>query len=273
MTSEVFVIPEERLPPGFAAQIETPPDTPAPALPAATAVLVRDGEDGLEVLLLRRTRESGFVPGAYVFAGGRVDEGDAEAALSARAGTLPSHPPAEYWIAAVRELFEESGVLLAADAEGEPATDESALVGWRSALLEDERDFLDIVETAELRLCADRLVHCAHWITPAAEPRRFDTHFFLAGLPPGAQARADVREMTDARWVTPVSALAQFSAGELPMVFPTVKTIESLVGFDSVESALEAFRGRQVQSIQPRLVRTARGVGIVVDHDEGKSGA
>lgn len=264
------VIPEAHQPPGFARRLESPPDPPAEPRPAATVVLLRDGADGPEVLLLQRHRSSGFVPGAYVFPGGRVDAADADPRLAARARGLADapEPPAPYWFAAVREVFEETGVLLARDAAGRQAPDaagEPRLERWRARLMDDEATFLELLEAEALNADLHEIVYCAHWVTPLAEPRRYDTRFFLAAMPPGREERLDPREMTDALWLSPEEAPRRFRDGRLPMVFPTVRTLESLDAHGSVEEALDAFRGRPVATVLPRLVRTAEGIGIVVD--------
>lgn len=266
----MFMIPAERLPPGFAERIEAPPADPVPARPAATAVLLRDSSAGPEVLLMKRLRTAGFVPGAYVFPGGRVDLADAEPGLLEWADGLgaEARPEPMFWLAALRETFEEAGVLLARDEEGRVVGDAAAdprLGRWREALLAGEATLLEVVEALGVRLALDDVVPCAHWITPLAEPRRYDTHFFLAHLPEGSEARLDPREMADAVWLSPAAALERFHDGRLPLVFPTVATLESLIGFDSVAAALAAFRARPVVPILPRLVRTAEGVGIVID--------
>ncbi len=285
-----FVIPRAQLPPGFAERVESPPVPPAEARPAATVVLLREpavvgppdgkiapaagrshgggGQCAPEVLLLRRHRASGFVPGAYVFPGGAVDEADATLAAEATSpGSEPDPPPA-YRVAAVREVFEETGVLLATDASGRPVPDaasEPRLARWRELLLSGRATFAELLRTDGLVPALGELVCCAHWITPLAEPRRFDTRFFLARLPAGRQVVADAREMTDAVWLTPAEALHRFELGSLPMVFPTVKMLEALAGYAGVDAVLEAFQGALVQPVLPRLVRTADGVGIVVD--------
>lgn len=268
----MFVIPGENLPPGFAERLDDPPVAAAVPRPASTAALLRDGPDGPEVLLLQRHRRSGFVPGAYVFPGGRVDAADADPRLVAFCDGLGPEPEPAYWTAAVREVFEETGVLLATDADGQSILGAAAsaprLAEAREALLAERATLLDVLESHGLRLDARDVVYCAHWITPEAEPRRYDTRFFLARLPDGAEASADAREMSDAVWHTPERALELFHAGRLPMVFPTVATLESLCGFASVEEILDSFRRRRVRPILPRLVRTAEGVGIVVDEDE-----
>ena len=258
----MYVIPYDRLPPGFGERLEQTPREPAPALPAATVVLLRNGDHGPEVLLLKRHRSSGFVPGAYVFPGGRVDAADAAPALASYVADLPEEldPPLSFWTAALREVFEETGVLLA-QADG----DASERTHLRERLLADDATVQDVLASLHARVHLEKLVYCAHWITPLAEPRRFDTRFFAAQLPDGADVIPDAREMDAARWLTPAAALQEFQRGSLPMVFPTVKTIERLCGFESVEHILAVLRGEAVIPLLPRLVRTAEGIGITVD--------
>jgi recombination protein RecT len=255
-----FTIPWDRLPAGFGTNLNSAAASPAAAVPAATVVLARDTGRGMAVYLLRRNRSAGFVPGAYVFPGGRVDAADADPGLAARAVALPAEPGAAYWMAAVREVFEETGVLLA-----DGPADAAALAALRDALLEERATLRDVLDATGSRIDLRRTVHFAHWITPVAEPRRFDTHFFLAALPDGAEARADAREMSDALWLAPAEALARFRAARLPMVFPTVRTLEALAGFDTVAAALDELRGRPVHPVLPRLVQTGDGIGIAMD--------
>ena len=241
---------------------------PAEPKPAATAVLMRDGATGPEVLLLKRHRASGFVPGAYVFPGGRVDKADTARAW--RSTEHPVDPPDAYWNAALREIFEETSVLLARDATGTwapSAANDDAMETWRTRLMSEQATLADLLDGAELEPAYDYIVYLSHWITPIAEPRRYDTRFFLAHLPEERQVRIDAREMTDAIWVTPADALTRFRNGELPMVFPTVKTLELLHPYETTEQALNAWRGRPITAIMPRLVRKDDGVGIVIDED------
>jgi 8-oxo-dGTP pyrophosphatase MutT (NUDIX family) len=266
----MFEIPAERLPPGFLDTIEAEPERPTTPRPAATIILLRDAAGGPEVLLMRRHRSSGFVPGAWVFPGGLLDAADSGPALHERVRGLPARPvPAvEYWTAALRELFEETGVLLARTGGGEWVLDASSsrrMDALRHELMEGSANLLDALEALDATLDAAGTVHMAHWITPVVEPRRYDTHFFAAALPADRDVQVDVREMTEAVWLAPAAALERFEQGDLPMVFPTVKTLGALRGYDSVAHALDSLRHREVAAILPRLVRTERGVAIVVD--------
>lgn len=267
----MFEIPAERLPPGFLETIMSEPERPAVPRPAATIVLLRDSAAAApEVLLMRRDRSSGFVPGAWVFPGGRVDAADSGPALFERIRGLSARPVPDvaFWTAALRELFEETGVLLARTRDDEWVRDAASSRGMnalRRALMDRAATLVDVLERAGLILDAGSTVHLAHWITPVVEPRRYDTHFFAAALPPEREATPDLREITDAVWLTPAAALERFEQGRLPMVFPTVKTLERLGAYDSVAHALDDLRHRQVPTTLPRLVRTDRGVAIVVD--------
>lgn len=268
----MYEIPAERLPPGFGDTLEDPPDPPAEPSPAATTVLLRDGQDALEVLLMQRHRRSGFVPGAWVFPGGRVDPADADPDLGNRLVGLGAdpEPPRPFWAAAIRELFEETGVLLARERSGAEwigGTASEGLQAIRDALLSDQTTLAQVAQELDVSLDTRSMAHVAHWVTPVVEPRRYDTHFLAVELPPGQQVTPDPREMTAAVWLSPAAALERFERGDLPMVFPTVKTLAMLQDHDTVAAVLEGARHRPVDRILPRLVRTESGVAIVVDDD------
>lgn len=277
------VIPFEKLPPGFAETLRDPPAEPVAARPAATIVLMRDGAQGSEVLLLRRNRTAGFVPGAYVFPGGRVDGADGRPALVERTdGLSPERaeerldhadgtPPAiAFYLAAVREAFEETGILVGRRADGShpPTAAESDQVDRvRDDLMEDRLTFAEALERLGCRVEGAAVEYLAHWITPVVEPRRYDTRFFAAAVPPGSEAIVDPREMTDALWIAPDAALERNRDGALPMVFPTLKTLERLARYGDVTATLDALGSRRVPAILPRLVTTPTGVGMELDHE------
>lgn len=276
------VIPFDRLPPGFAETLDDPPADPVPTRPAATVVLLRDRSHGPEVLLLKRVRTSGFVPGAYVFPGGRVDADDSSPELEARLTGLDSRtaaqrmgmsvddtpPPLAYVLASIREAFEETGLLLARDASGAPAASairDPRMAAGRDRLLADEHAFASILNELRLDLDGAGLAYIAHWITPVVEPRRYDTRFFAAAIEGDAEVSVNPAEMSDAVWLTPEAALERHRSGTLPMVFPTVHTIEALAPFGSTAAILDEYGRRAVPPILPRLVRTERGVRLEID--------
>ena len=272
-----YHIPAERLPEGFVETVDEVPEVPAVARPAATVVLVREGVGGPEVLLLRRNRATGFVPGAWVFPGGRVDAADGEDALAerwdgltreeaaGRLGLAEGADPAAiaYYGAAVREAVEETGLWPGVVGGGDgPSRD--AIRKAREALLGQGVSFAQVLGALDARLDGSAVEYIAHWVTPAVEPRRYDTRFFAVKVPPGARAVYDEREMTGAVWLTPAAALARHRHGRLPMIFPTIRTLEDLCGFGNVEDLLAYYRGRTVPRVQPEIVRTATGVSLRV---------
>lgn len=276
------VIPFDRLPAGFAESLDEPPDEPAEPRPAATIVLMRDDEAGLEILLMRRNRSAGFVPGAHVFPGGRVDAADATSAAAERVDGFSAKQAADrlglddpsaamaYYLAALREAFEETGILVGVLPDGSAppsAAVDKKVDRVRDRLMTDAVSFSDALAELDCRIAGDAVEYIAHWITPIPEPRRYDTRFFAARVPPATDAIIDPREMTDALWLAPDEALKRCDEGTLPMVFPTIKTLEALKHFDSTEGVLDGFASAPVRTILPTLVVTPTGVGLEIDED------
>jgi 8-oxo-dGTP pyrophosphatase MutT (NUDIX family) len=272
------IIPFDKLPEGFAESLERTPARPAQPRPAATVVLMREGRETLEILLMRRSRKAGFVPGAYVFPGGRVDAEDAAPRLLDRmdgvssdtaARRLALHdatPPAvAYYVSAMREAFEETGLLPGTDAAPPPAASDSSVEAIRDDLMSHRISFLDALDRLDTRLHGHALEYVAHWITPLVEPRRYDTRFFAAEVAPGSEVVVDPREMVDAIWLTPRAALERHREGSLPMVFPTLVTIRDLAIFAHPGEVLAHYREREIPAILPRLVKTPTGVGLQID--------
>ncbi|HEX2203680.1 MAG TPA: NUDIX domain-containing protein [Longimicrobium sp.] len=274
----LFLIPAAHLPAGFAERVDDPSLIPAPPRPAATVVLLRDAEGGPEALLLRRHGRSGFAAGAWVFPGGVVDKEDRSGGLADRldgptpaewAARLGMDEPDEavgYVTAALREAFEETGILLARSdgVSPEPADAAHALEVARRALLSNVVGLRDVAVGNGLRLRGDALVYIAHWITPEPEPRRYDTRFFAARSPEGAECTVHDAEMTDALWLRPAEAVERFRAGELEMLPPTVHTLERLAGHASWEALRAAVEAAPVPAITPRMRRHPEGVAIEV---------
>ncbi|MGH3373494.1 MAG: NUDIX hydrolase [Actinoallomurus sp.] len=227
---------------------------------ASTVILLRDSPEGeLLVYLLRRVSSMKFAPGAYVFPGGSVDPRDGDLAVGwsgpspAEWGTAfgASETLArELVCAAVRETFEESGVLLAGPAEDAIVPDTSA-DDWetdREALLDRSQSLAELLARRDLVLRGDLLRPWAHWITPEIEERRYDTRFFVAALPAGQRARDVSTESDRVTWMRPADAVAGARRGEMPMLPPTLVTLAELSGYGSVADVLAARR-----DIRPRL--------------------
>ena len=217
---------------------------PAPAVPSATILMLRDGDDGLEVFMVVRHHQIDFASGALVFPGGKADPADFDAGLDDYLDGAMTDPDMKaIQVASIREAFEECGVLLA-----RPTGSEELISGERLAELEPYRDrlhkgeitILDFLETEGLRLACDRLVHFAHWVTPTMMPKRFDTHFFLAAAPADHLAVHDGHESVDSVWISPAEALADAAAGKRTVIFPTLRNIEKLGNSGSVSEALSA---------------------------------
>ena len=238
---------------------------PAPR-DAATVVLLRDGANGLEVYLLRRVSSMAFAAGATVFPGVSVDPRDAH---------LPddywSGPPATDWThalsadidlsrglvcAAVRETFEESGVLLAGLTE-RAVVDDTRGEDWeadRLALIDRSLSFAAFCERRRLVVRTDLLRPWAQWITPEIESRRFDTRFFVAALPAGQRTRDVGGEADRVFWLTPRAALDRAAAGEMALMPPTVATLGELTAYDGVGQVLAAADDRTINTVAPRVV-------------------
>lgn len=222
-----------------ASQLLHPQREPAVPRPAATVLLLRDAPGGLEVLMTRRSATASFAPGAYVFPGGGIDAADAQAhgIVARRAGQDDLRLTQA--IAAIRESFEELGVLLARHRDGTPAT-AADLVG-----LDRHAPFAAQCRDRGLVLAADEVFVLAHWITDRDLPRRFDVPFLVARMPEGQSPVADEAEQFEPVWVRPADALARHAAGAFFMIFPTIRTLERLEKFADVAAVLAACSGEQ----------------------------
>jgi 8-oxo-dGTP pyrophosphatase MutT (NUDIX family) len=271
----VFLVPTDALPPGFADRVRAGDFQPVPARAAATVLLVRDSADGPEFLLLRRHGRSGFAAGAWVFPGGVVDEADRDGGLAERmdgptpmqwAERLGVADPGEalaFVVAAVREAFEETGILLArvADDATNPGGRESLDIA-RRALLAEVVDLRQVLVTRSLRVAGDQLIYVAHWITPEPEPRRYDTRFFLARAAADAVCTPHEAEMTESVWLTARGAVHYFELGSLKMLPPTVHTLRRLAGYGSVDEIFAALADAPVPAILPQMRVVPDGVTI-----------
>ncbi|MBA2674431.1 MBL fold metallo-hydrolase [Ramlibacter sp.] len=221
------------------SQLLHPQREPAPLRPAATVLLLRDGADGVEVLMTRRSATASFAPGAYVFPGGGIDAADAQCHALAQRRPAQTDARLTEAIAAIRESFEELGVLLARRADGSFATAEDI------AALDRHQPFAAQCQARGLVLAADDVFLLAHWITDRDLPRRFDVPFLVARMPGGQQPVADEAEQFEPVWVRPAEALARHKAGSFFMIFPTIRTLERLVAYPTADAVLQACAGEQ----------------------------
>lgn len=260
-----------------------------PIRDAATVMLLRDGDDGIEVCMLQRNLDSDFVGGAYVFPGGGVDPGDADqdvaAVCTGRTDDTASRLVGvergglAFWVAAVRESFEEAGVLLAATADGTVVSFDDPEVAerferHRAEVDAGRRRLADICRDEDLRLTVGDMHYFSRWVTPLGAPRRYDTRFFVAAAPEGQVALHDDREVIGTRWLTPQAALADHEAGRMTMIFPTVRTMVALARFDSAAAALDhAAAQSQVSAVVPMLRDEGGGLRLILPGDpEGTGG-
>lgn len=252
---------------------------PVSPRPASAVVLARAHVGGgVEVFMVRRHIRSEFVPDAFVFPGGSVQAGDVETEGTPGAcGPDVPGPTAlgtGFRVAALRECFEEAGVLLARR-DGKPLAirpeDIERFQAYRDRLnhaRETNETLAAVARGEDLTLATDELVHWAHWITPEAFPKRFDTHFFLIAMPEGQEAAHDHLETTAGVWITPEDALAGFARGEFPIVFATIHQLQELTGLTSVGAAIQRYRGTDVATIMPRVVQRDGQAVIMLPTEE-----
>jgi recombination protein RecT len=215
-------------------QLLHPPRPPATPRPAATVLLLRDTPDGLEVLMTRRSPNASFLPGAYVFPGGGIDAADAQVHAAAQRRATQSDLHLTQAIAAIRESFEELGVLLAQHADGTPATQHDIDRLDRSA------PFAAQCTSLGLTLAAHQVFVLAHWVGDRDLARRFDVPFLVARMPLGQIPVADETEQFEPVWVRPADALARHKAGSFFIIYPTIRTLERMAAYPDVNAVLHA---------------------------------
>ena len=267
------------------ADIESGRATPAEPRDAATVVILRTAADGVETLMLRRTAAMKFAPGAYVFPGGSVDPADygaevgwhgpSPAEFGARLGASAEVARALV-CAAVRETFEESGVLLAGQPDGTGGASLAVPAGpsWeadRAALTAGTLTLAELLSRRGLVLRADLLVPWARWVTPEGEPRRFDARFFAAALPEGQQAVGHEAEAEHVAWLRPASAIEAARAGEISLLPPTAATLNDLASAVAAGAGLDGILAtrRVIEPVCPRLVLEDGQAWLVVPDGVG----
>lgn len=248
------------------------PAAPVTPLPAASILLLRDGADGLEVLMMERHAAMGFAAGAMVFPGGKIDASDGAAALVARADLSDATDLPAFRLGALRELFEEAGILLAVDAEGEaidPTRAADLAARHREEVLGNPPAFAAMLGAEDLYLAAGDLVHFAHWITPQPVPRRFDTHFFVVPAPGGQGAVSDGQEAVNMSWLSPAVALDRGASGAHMLMFPTKLNLERLSRSRTVEEALTAAAETPVVTVMPKPIVEDGEIYLTIPPDAG----
>src|SRR6202051_2836915 len=268
------------------AELMTEAVTPRPA---STILLLRDsaatkgaddnGRGEIEVFMMVRHYEIDFNSGALVFPGGSVDRGDQEIIANPAlysGGEGLDAAALSFRIAAIRETFEESGILLARPQGSKALVDAKRAAeieaGSRAALSEAKTTFLEVLTENGLLLALDELVPYAHWITPEGMPKRFDTWFFLAAAPPEQLGAHDGKESTDSIWVSPREALAGGQSGRFKLPFPTMRNLIRLGKQASVNAALDDSRGKNVVTVMPVMTRLNGGRQLRIPLEAGYDG-
>ncbi len=218
-----------------------------PVSDAATVIVGRDTSEGLQVFMVRRNARAVFLPDQYVFPGGRVDDADRDAAARRLRGSAGDVDPA-YVMTAARETFEEVGLLFA-----ERPVHVELLAGLRQAMHAGDVTFGDVLERLDVAIDAGQLQYFSRWITPKAElaTRRFDARFFVARAPEDQVAEADASEVLDGRWITPAGALAANARGEINLIFPTIKHLERIAPYRTVDELLAFARTKPIVTVSP----------------------
>ncbi len=254
---------------------------------AATVILTRDGDQGLlEVFLMRRHREQAFMGGAFVFPGGSIDDGDFAPELVSRIvgptaaeaverlqepALLPSIALGLY-MAAIRETFEEAGILLAYDERGQllqfgdPAIS-SRYAEARLDIYKKTYTLMSLTDRENIRFALDLLMPYAHWITPTIEKKRFNTRFFIARIPSGQIPLHDSIEMTESMWMSPKEALAAYGRRTILLMPPTLKTLEELSGYDKTADLFRATAERKIYTIMPQACQVEGIPTLLLPHD------
>ncbi len=255
-----------------------------PTLPkdAATILLLRSGAP-FEIFMVRRHGRSKFMGGMYVFPGGKRDESDSamdrmqlcygltanEAAQRMDPEMAPERALGLY-IAAIRETFEEAGILMVVDSDGTPidgSQESQALSSTRQALLNKELSLFDILESNHWRLNLDALRYYAHWITPELEPRRFSARFFVAHAPANQAGMHDSHETTDSLWITPQDAVQQYKEGFFECAPPTLRVLEQMATYSSIEDALAAAKDEPCKPNAPQFAQEDNSMLLVLSGD------
>ena len=248
--------------------------------PAATVLLVRDCDNVLEVLMVKRSKRPPF-GNLYVFPGGKIDESDKDLNITNFCNGLNDEQASiklgvnegglSYWVACVRECFEEVGILLAKKNNGQEldlnGADKHKFDNYRRMLLENKISLFEICKKENLSLNLNNIEPFSHWITPEIEIKRFDTRFFIAYIPAKQTERHDGNELTDSVWISPKKALDRSLNGEMPMIMPTISNLQQCLEFDSGQKLLEhqsKLTNDEIPSILPKFFKNeGKWVGLL----------
>jgi len=248
--------------------------------PAATVLLVRDCDNELEVLMVKRSKRPPF-GNLYVFPGGKIDESDKDLNITNFCNGLNDEQASiklgvnegglSYWVACVRECFEEVGILLAIKNNGEEldlnGADKHKFDNYRRMLLENKISLLEICKKENLSLNLNNIEPFSHWVTPEIEIKRFDTRFFIAYIPAKQTEKHDGNELTDSVWISPKKALDKSLNGEMPMIMPTISNLQQCLEFDSGQKLLEhqsKLTNDDIPSILPKFFKNeGKWVGLL----------
>ena len=248
--------------------------------PAATVILMREGTDTFEIFMVKRSMKSSF-GSLYVFPGGTLDPEDSLPEMyqyceglsddQASAKLAVNQNGLAYWVACIRECYEEVGILLTNKSDM-LLQDLKKLDDYRQQLNSKEITFYEICKENNLQLRANNIVPCAHWVTPDIEPKRFDTRFFLAKVHSEQLGVHDGYELTESFWISPAKALEKFHQGEMNMIMPTIKSLEALAQFSSREEAFNHFKDLEDGAIPPILPKFIKKDGAWIGFLPGDDG-
>jgi 8-oxo-dGTP pyrophosphatase MutT (NUDIX family) len=241
-----------------------------PIRPAATILLLRDAPE-FQVLMVKRHHQIDFASGALVFPGGKTHEGDHDPAWAAHAIGWADQPPDQQAlrVAAVREVYEEAGILIARDGAGVSFRGDERAHDARDSIAKDERAFIDLVRELDVSVDLTALTVFARWITPLTMPKRFDTWFYATRADSEQLAICDGWETVDAEWIAPSEALRLAEAGERKVIFPTRMNLQLLAESKSAAEAIEAARLRKLVTVEPKVTPREGGSVLVIPADAG----
>lgn len=242
---------------------------PAVPLPSATIVIGREAPDGFEMFMVVRHHQIDFASGALVFPGGKTAKGDHDPGLRefCVGDEDLSDEHLALRVAAIRETYEEAGILLAlpeGSSELIPGNRLKALKSYRQKLADGSMDILEFLKTESLRLAVDRLTLFAHWVTPEMMPKRFDTYFYLAEAPTDHLGVHDGSESVDSVWISPEQALAENEAGNQTIIFPTRMNIQKLARSRTVREAIETARDSSIMTVLPWVEKREEGTYLCI---------